>query len=672
MAVLPMKRITVYGLKKDRKAVLEAIQRMGTVEIRDAGDDLNKVDTASFQATFLKASNQARSALEILSKYVPKKSSIFASLEGRKELSEKTYYGFMDSIDEIGRIASGIISLSKGIAEKKAEIVRAQSQIEMLSPWMSLSVPLGFKGTKKTAGFIGSFEGEKTIDELYGIFSKTQNDSISVDIDIVSSMPEMTCVLVICGKKDADKTEAILRDAGFMRPQVSALGIPAEQEKFLKEQIEKLQEEIVQAENEIKDFDGTENALKFMADYYTMRYDKYQALSQVGDLKKTFVITGYVPEKDAEKLEMHLSRKYNAAVEIEAVRDDEKAPVLLKNNGFSAPVESVIESYSMPGKGDIDPTTVMSIFYYILFGMMLSDFAYGLIVSLGCFWAIRKFKGMEDGLKNSLKMFMICGISTMFWGLMFGGCFGDAFTVISETYFGKTVKFPMLWCDPLSSSMQVLITSFAIGIVHLFTGLGIKFYQCVKKGEYFDAIYDVIFWYLLVGGGIAFLLSTEMFCNMAGLSFRLSPQGAKIAAICAGIGAVGIVLTAGRSSKNVGKRLAKGAYELYGVTSYLSDILSYSRLLALGLSTGVIAQVFNKMGAMVSNAVGDGIIGFVLFLVVFLVGHTLNIGINLLGTYVHTNRLQFVEFFGKFYEGGGEKFNPLKSNTKYYKIKEDF
>jgi len=159
---------------------------------------------------------------------------------------------------------------------------------------------------------------------------------------------------------------------------------------------------------------------------------------------------------------------------------------------------------------------------------------------------------------------------------------------------------------------------------------------------------------------------------MAGLSFRLSPQGAKIAAICAGIGAVGIVLTAGRSSKNVGKRLAKGAYELYGVTSYLSDILSYSRLLALGLSTGVIAQVFNKMGAMVSNAVGDGIIGFMLFLVVFLVGHTLNIGINLLGTYVHTNRLQFVEFFGKFYEGGGEKFNPLKSNTKYYKIKEDF
>ena len=136
----------------------------------------------------------------------------------------------------------------------------------------------------------------------------------------------------------------------------------------------------------------------------------------------------------------------------------------------------------------------------------------------------------------------------------------------------------------------------------------------------------------------------------------------------AGIGAVGILLTAGRESRSPFKRLLKGAYGLYGVTGYLSDILSYSRLLALGLATGVIATVVNSMGIML----GGGIVGAIVFILVFFVGHTLNLAINLLGAYVHTNRLQFVEFFGKFYEGGGRAFRPFAVHTQYYNIKEDF
>ena len=131
-------------------------------------------------------------------------------------------------------------------------------------------------------------------------------------------------------------------------------------------------------------------------------------------------------------------------------------------------------------------------------------------------------------------------------------------------------------------------------------------------------------------------------------------------------GAVLILFCSARNS-NPFKRLIKGAYNLYGVTGYLSDILSYSRLLALGLATGVVAQVFNQLGSMF----GSGFVGVVVFSVVFLVGHTLNIGINALGAYVHTNRLQFVEFFGKFYEGGGRVFKPFSVNTKYYNIKEN-
>ena len=121
----------------------------------------------------------------------------------------------------------------------------------------------------------------------------------------------------------------------------------------------------------------------------------------------------------------------------------------------------------------------------------------------------------------------------------------------------------------------------------------------------------------------------------------------------------------GRSKKNPGLRLALGLYDIYNLTGWLSDLLSYSRLLALGLATGVIAQVINQMGSMA----GDGVFGAIVFAIVFVVGHLFNLAINMLGAYVHTCRLQYVEFFGKFYEGGGSPFRPFRENTKYVDIK---
>ena len=342
-------------------------------------------------------------------------------------------------------------------------------------------------------------------------------------------------------------------------------------------------------------------------------------------------------------------------------------PVLLENNAFARPCEGVLETFSLPGKGEVDPTFVMSLFYYVLFGLMLSDLAYGLIMVIACGFLLLRFKNMERGLRETLKMFLFCGISTSFWGAMFGSFFGDTVSVVSSTFFGTELSFDPIWFEPAKEPMKMLSFSFAIGIVHLFTGLFMKLYQCIKNKQYRDAVYDVVFWYLLVGGGIVYLLSLDMIKNMMSLTFTIPKTAANIAAIAAIIGAVGIIFTGGRESKNPFKRFAKGLYSLYNVTGYLSDILSYSRLLALGLATGVIAQVFNRMGSMF----GSGVIGFILFMIVFLIGHTMNIGINLLGAYVHTNRLQFVEFFGKFYEGGGEKYRPFSADTKYFKIRED-
>lgn len=673
MAIVPMKRILIYGLKKDRKSILEALQRYGNFEVLNEENEsvpTLKLDTASSQTTFSKAMESASMALEILETYAPEKGGLFESLKGRETLSPSLYYQYVSESDELLKIANKIISLDKTVSEQKAEIIRLDLAKESIAPWLDLDVPLNFKGTKKTTAFLGTFPKGTLKDDIlreYAEKSAQKGIACPIDLTFINEDGAQCCVMILGLAKHHDQVEAVLREMGFAYPPFSTAVAPKARLSELEQQIETAKASIQNAEKEIESYKGAKSSLRFLADYYAMRLEKYKVLSKVDNLKRTFFIKGYVPEPDAEDLMALLSHKYNAAVEIQEVGEGETPPILLKNNSFSAPVESIVESYSMPGKGEIDPTGVMSMFYYFLFGLMLGDFAYGVLIAAGCGFALKKFKNMEIGMRKTLKMFMYCGISTAFWGIIFGSCFGDAVTVIGQTFFGVDIAFAPLWFEPIDKPIKMLMFSFAVGIVHLFTGLFMKLYTCIKHKDYKSAIYDVVFWYMLVGGGIVFLFSVDMFRNMAGITFKLPPLGASIAKWSAIIGALGIVLTNGRSSKNPAKRFAKGLYELYNVTGYLSDILSYSRLLALGLATGVIAQVFNKIGSMGGNS----IFGIILFIVVFLIGHTVNLLINLLGAYVHTNRLQFVEFFGKFYEGGGRKYEPFSENTKYYKIKED-
>ncbi|MCH5184704.1 MAG: V-type ATP synthase subunit I [Oscillospiraceae bacterium] len=679
MAVLPMQRITIYGMKKNRKAILEALQRRGVVDVTEIENDaFQKIDTSQSRAIFSKRITAAESAMEILKSYAPEKSGMLSAFEGRKDLAVDSYYSYVDDSDKIMQAINDVNNLSKAISEHKAGIIRREAQIESLKPWLSLDVPMSGKGSKYTASFAGVFSEDRTLESILADYgnalekSGLSGDEYAVDIETVSRSPEQTCVFVVCLKKNADSIEEVLRSIGFAKPAFSPNTEASVLKKTLEEEIKSEQAEIAAKESKIVSYAQMRDKFKFTVDYYIMRVEKYEILGRIGQLGRTFVLMGYIPKKIASAFEAEITHKYDVAVEIDEVGEEETPPVLLSNNGFAQPVETVLATYAMPGKGEIDPTFVMSLFYYFLFGLMLSDAVYGLVMVLGCAFLLAKFKSMEPGMKKTMKMFLYCGISTTFWGVMFGGYCGDAIDVAATTFFGVTLPegghiIPPLWFEPVREPMRMLMFAFLIGIIHIFAGLGMKFYQCVKDGKFLDAVFDVVFWYLLVGGGIVYLLAMPTFKDMTGLSFTLPAVFGKAAVICVVIGAIGIVLTDGRSSKNWGVRLGKGLYGLYNVTGYLSDILSYSRLLALGLATGVIAQVFNQMGAMA----GSGVVGAIVFILVFVVGHTLNLAINALGAYVHTNRLQFVEFFGKFYEGGGTEYKPFSGDTKFFKIKED-
>ena len=670
MAVMPMQRIGIYALKSRRKPILELIQRRGVVEIHaEKAEDavFRQTDTAPAKARFENNTSTLQAALEALDKLEPEKKSLLAPLEGRTPIPLSRYEETAGAAGKTLRAASRVNALWKKCADDRAEILRLEAQIRMLEPWSRLDVSMRTTGTASTAAFIGSFPAEYTEEALKAEIARGAPEIDGVAVEVLSAGTQQTCAFLLCHASNGAKLVAFLRSIGFTYPADRSKKPPQARMQDLNARIEKLRAEIDGAEAEIRTYAALRGAMQYTIDYFSMRIEKYDVLGRLWQSPHVFVITGYIPAESAPALEKELTEKFEAYVELETPAEDEDVPVKLKNNAFAAPVEGVLESYSMPGRKEIDPSTLMAVFYYFLFGMMLSDAGYGLLMVIGCGVALAEFKNMEESLRKFLKMFLYCGISTVFWGAMFGSFFGDAVTVIGKTFFNVDIAIPALWFTPLNEPMRLLLFSFLIGVIHLFAGLGAQFYQLARQGLWKDAIFDVVFWYMLVGGGILYLLSMQMFADMVSLGFTLPAAVGTAGAIAAGIGAVGIVLTAGRESRSPFKRLLKGLYGLYGVSSYLSDILSYSRLLALGLATGVIASVFNQMGAMLGNSPA----GVAVFVFAFLVGHTLNLGINVLGAYVHTNRLQFVEFFGKFFEGGSRKFNPFSAKTKYFKITEE-
>lgn len=669
MAVVPMQKITLFGLQRDRKKLLELIQRKGAVQVTEPPAEqagFVRSNSEKQLAHLDRCSNSVRQALEILDQYAPVKSSLTDSLRGPARLSQAEFDAQVASHEEAIGAARRLCALARKVSEAKAEQVRLRTQQDSFRLWLPLDVSMRCTGTAQTACFVGTVPESLTLDELLTRLGQAHPELEAVHIEIVNATPDQTAIFALCLRAQAQQLGEALRAMGFSQPAVLTGKTPREKIAQLDQKIAAAQAAQQDAESEILRLAPMRPRIEFLVDYYASRKVKYEVIDRLAQTKNTFMLCGYIPQPAEAPLRKALEN-CDAYVEFEPVPADETPPVLLHNNAFSEPVEGVLEMYSMPSKRDIDPTAIMSVFYYILFGMMLSDAAYGLLMALGCFIVVKKFPNMAAGTQKMLKMFMWCGVSTMVWGVLFGSYFGNAPQMIAATFFHSDFTIPPLWFEPLNDPMRLLMFSFVIGIVHLFTGLGIQFYQLWRAGQKWDAICDVGFWYGLVTGLIVWLCSTSMLQSMANLSFVI-PAGVVLAAqLLAAVSALGIILTSGRASHNPVLRLLKGLYGLYGVTNYLSDILSYSRLLALGLATGVIASVINQMGTMMGGGVG----GAILFIIVFLIGHTFNIGINLLGAYVHTNRLQYVEFFGKFYEGGGEKFTPFARTEKFVHLKEE-
>ena len=308
---------------------------------------------------------------------------------------------------------------------------------------------MDFAGTKRTAALIGTFPGALSTEQLCEVveaaLARDAGEGTADEpaasgapehpgyyAEVVSADADQSCVFILVKKEDAGRLEEALRTEGFARPSRTEGTRPAARQEELTKELAALKEKKEALEEQIRAFAESREELKLAADYYRMRLEKYELLGSLLQSKKTFLVTGYVPERAAADLARELSEEFTLALELADPAEEDEPPVLLANKTVPASFEGVVAAFGLPGKGEIDPTTIMSACYIFLFGLMLSDAAYGFIVFAACLAALLKFPRMQEGMRKSLRMFMYCGISTMFWGVMFGSYFGDVVDVVSR------------------------------------------------------------------------------------------------------------------------------------------------------------------------------------------------------------------------------------------------
>ncbi len=657
MAKVKLLNFEIVSLKSDGKRIIDYIQRLGVTEITGIDEDfLESIDTDAVVEGYNKKSALASEAISILERHCNIKKSLVESLTDYKEIEYSEYRLLGDKADLIEADCKDILSLNEKIGKLRSRIVDAQNLIEYYSPWKALDIPMASKRTAGTTVFIGTFDGEYGSDVLADKLKDYNSDLSSLAIETVSVSRMQTCAVIVAHNSVAPQAEEALRELGFTRPDKIYGGLPSKAIEESEAEIVKLQTEISSLEDELKGYSDRYDNIRFFYDYSLSQIEKYYAVSKSAQTEKTFIIRGYLPEVKSEEVKFDMENKFSCQIEFtEPDYENEDVPVLIENGAFAGGVESITNMYSAPSNKDIDPNPVMAVFYYIFFGFMLSDAGYGLLMLLFSVIAKKKFK-VTGTKKKFVDMVFFCGISTVFWGAMFGGWFGDLIPTVCTEFLGYS-EGPVLslWMDPVSNSMTLLLFCLGFGIVQLFTGLFIHGFTLIKNKQYLGAVFDTVPVMIFVTGFA--ILGASLITEIPDSIMPWST-------VLLSVGAVLIILTAGRSSKNIIGKLGGGLYALYNTTTgYLGDILSYSRLLALGLVTGVIANAVNLLASMPGN--------IILFVIIFIVGHTINFSINVIGTYVHTNRLQYVEFFSKFYEGSGRCFTPFKFNSKYFIVKEE-
>ncbi|MHB1314435.1 MAG: V-type ATP synthase subunit I [Christensenellales bacterium] len=607
-----MKKATLACLKQDEEFMLRSLQKCGEMMLlSDSQANDTPVD-----------SQRAEELMKALRRYQGKK-SMFAP---RKEIDSETFFS-EDAGGEV--LAQNTQETTEAFRQCQNEAVQLNARINQLEPWISLDVDADqLVPTPNTAVFTGCvpLAAQGAVEAAA--------EEFGAELHQYGNTPDGVASVLFYFREDESLLRDRLQEAGFMH-----VALPCKSGSIqyayqqAKQQLESVQAELDRLDEKLKMLSKQGGELELYSD--RLRTAEIRRKAPVLQTLETVIMEGWVRSDRMEKVKKAVADVTDIySLSFEDPKEEEKPPTVTKNNWFTTAFEAITDMFSRPSTGELDPNPVMASAYWIIFGLMMGDAGYGLlmVLLLAIFKRLKKPRGIMEKIINIL---LYSGVTTTVFGVLFG------------SYFGETWN-PILLA-PIEDPLSMLLLSLGVGVLHIFAGMIIAIANNIRKGKFWDAVFDQISWMILIIGlGLLFLPA-------------LSTVGMALAVV----GALIVLCTAGRSKDGIFRKITGGLMGLYNISGYLSDILSYSRILALSLSTGVVGMVMNLLARMVQGSA----VGFVLSLAIYAVGHLFNLAMGLLSAYVHDSRLQYIEFFNKFYEGGGTAFVPLTVATKYVDVK---
>ena len=616
--IVSMKKAKIVALKEEKEKLLLELQKSGLVMLIPTEEETILIDVSENDDVI----ERTEKSLSFLKKYQEKKDSFLA----RTEVSYDEFFNYdhkkMDLLLELE-------NLEKEIALKEEENKALLEEIKFYEPWLKLEAKVeDLKSSRYTdlfVGYIGSKDEEKFLESL---------DALGSDYKLYGLDKEKRAIIYASYYLDKEEVDLLNKEFQFSELKFEDKGLVKDIVKEKEKQIITNNLFIDEASKKLAKLTEDKEKLYVLSDQAAT--DKELKLAPRQYTLETVYLEGWVRSDKEDDLKKVLETSVSCYdLVLLDPEEGENPPTCNKNNKFVEPFQSVTNMYEVPNYKEVDPNPMMSIWFWFIFGMMMGDVGYGVVMLIGgiLFLKLKKPKGM---LKQIGKIITYSSIPTILFGVLYGSYFG----------FGW---FEPVFVNPVKEPLTVLIFSFGVGLLHIISGLVVKMYASFKAKDYWQAILDDFPWIVL-------LLGLGVFA--VGLKIEgLSKIGLIMIAASAGI----ITIFGGRRKQGFIRKITGGVTSLYGLVNHMSDVLSYSRLLALGLSTAIIAEVMNRLAGMVQGS----IIGIIMSVFIYIIGHIFNIGMGLLSAYVHDSRLQYIEFFGKFYEGGGYEFRPLSVQLKH-------
>lgn len=613
--IIPMKKAQIVVLKEDKIKLLENLQKNEILMLISEDEKDITYDISAEEETI----KRANSSLNLIKRFKEKKGLV-------REEFVIDYNKFMENDSRRLKLIELIEIDNQRLAEIKNENLAIKTELSFYNPWADLEIQLkdlnSAKYAKMHTGFIDNYKIDAFIDMI---------NEVGGDYKIISRTPRESAIFFVCYVDDEKELLEKLKLVGFNEIIFKELnGTPREIISELELRFNNNTNQINAINGELQLLSKEENELLILTD--KLAAQKALKTAPVTETYSTSYLVGWVRTDQLERLEKIVKKttEFYDLLYLDPNSED-VVPTATKNNKFVSAFEPITNMFSVPSINDVDPNPVMGLWYWFIFGMMMGDAGYGVLLAIGSLLLIKITKPKGNTYKM-FKMFFYGAFATIFWGIMF------------SSYFGFQLHKPII-LDPSKDILKYLILSMIVGGAHLITGYLVKFYSEIKNGRIIGGFLDNMPWvFLITGIGLLFIP-------------KLNTVGIALAITAAAL----IVLTHGRKSKNIFAKFGGGLYSLYNSVNVFSDILSYSRILALSLSSAIIGQVMNILAGMLHGS----FIGIILSVFVYIAGHIFNLVMGLLSAYVHDSRLQYIEFFGKFYDGGGIEFQPLSMNLKH-------